>query len=782
MANPKVEIWGDSTTWIDSYSAKGLTTQLAISLKCEKPKVNDFGTGTTTGWNGSLMYGVDNGAIPRNQPLDETICPCGQDPDVSPWGRVALFNQNHDFSLTPSSIITTSDNINWFFGDWGYNSPIQTNNSRIYAEEYEWASHVGMKYEQWSPLSPSTSDSFNNNYPLMPYTYYPIKSLILSIEVRCIAADAVNTTSAFWVTLDAWKNTYNTYHICGMRLFIRNCVIINSATLQLTYNDDRTQADGYTAGQLAVMQTFNIMNNGALRDTEFLTLNMPEQNNNRCAYIFDETATLNNLDALHLIGVLPCWQYFAGQSVKSYGGNDRHIFYSIPYSADNYEKCMKIAALFGCYFTPSNKITFDNDMTDADLCLSVVDENGVTHGQYTRGTGNTNNSLYTKSSIRDIDYDPTKPPVPVDTNTYSNITGFNSISGGASMTKRYVLDKANVDKLADDLWTISSELAQVQGSQDYDHFEAKVIDNFLVTNPIDSIVSLKRFPFDVPHTFSQNKELVKLGKNTATAQGYATYNVFNTVQFTGVNIFPRFGGCFLDYEPYTSYEVYVPFCGTTNLQAADILGHTLNIRLQIDLLTGTCTAYIMADSLVIETLTGSVGCDLQVTGTDTTYMNSAIVNSITNARNAKTQQEVTDLSTISPSGLFSAITNPWKAAGEKTTAETNRYQADYNLQHIQAPLHSMGTASALTGWYQEFNARLMIYYPEGDAIISSVPPSLANLTNYGHTTGFATVDNKTLSNYTGLTVCSDVDLSGISQATATEKQMIYNALTGGIYI
>ena len=471
-------------------------------------------------------------------------------------------------------------------------------------------------------------------------------------------------------------------------------------------------------------------------------------------------------------------------NTQSYGD----IFERVaPITSANLEKLRRCAAAYGLFFTEDDAYTKYHDdvnrWTDEDMFLGVLD-NGIGRGDYTRGTGNIDNPVFNWGSSQQSPYSPDTPvdPDQPDTNTYSNITGFNSISGGASMTRRYVLNKANVDTLSDDLWTISNELATVQGDIDYNNFEAKVIDNFLVTSPIDSIVSLKRFPFDVPHTFSNTKELVKLGKNTATAQGYSTYNVFNTVQFKGVNISKRFGGCFLDYEPYTQYELYVPFCGTTPLQAADIVGHTLNVRLQIDLLTGTCTAYIMADSLVIETLTGSVACDLQVTGTDTTYMNGAIVNSITNARNAKTQQEVAKTSVFSPSGLLGSVMNPWKTAGNITQANTNKYQADYDLQHIQTPLHSMGTASALTGWYQEFNARLMIYYPMGDAIVSAIPPRLANLSNYGHTTGFATVENKTLSNYTGLTVCSDVDLSGISQATATEKEMIYNALTGGVYI
>jgi hypothetical protein len=92
----------------------------------------------------------------------------------------------------------------------------------------------------------------------------------------------------------------------------------------------------------------------------------------------------------------------------------------------------------------------------------------------------------------------------------------------------------------------------------------------------------------------------------------------------------------------------------------------------------------------------------------------------------------------------------------------------------------MGTAGGLTGWYQEFNARLMIYYPEGNVITSEQPPSLKNLTNYGHTTGFATIDNAPLLQYSGYTVATNAILN--FAATTTEKDMIESALNGGIFI
>ena len=798
MANPNPTLWGDSTNWIDSYNSKGLNTQLATTLKCEKPKVNNFGTiSEGNNWNGSLMSAVENGVIPRNQPLDRTICPCGQDPNVSPWGQVALFNQNHDFSSTPSSIITTDNNVNWFFADWGY-ARTQENNRHIYAEEYEWYSHIGLKYDQWSPLSPSPSDSYNNNYPLMPYTYYSIKSLLLSLEVRCVAANAANTYSAFWVTLDNWKQSYNSYHICGMRFFVRNCTAINTNTLQLTYNNDRSQIDQLTSGQLAVIQTFNIMNNGALRDTEFLTLNMPEQNNDRCAYVFNETATINNMDSLHIMGVLPCWQYFAGQTVKSYGGNDRHYFYSIPYSVDNYEKCMQIAALFGCYFTPTSKYTFNYNMQDNDLYLSVIDDNGVAHGQYTHGAENANNSLYAKSSIRDIDYDPTAPPTPVDPNTYSDTTNWNNVDFRQAFTKRYLLTGAQVAQLSTELWAAqSSKPADI----DYNNF---AIDEYLTNNPIDTIVSLKYFPCTFADTAPA---VVHLGKYTTSIAATALGTSVRIIDFAPIECFPHFND-FRDYEPYTELAMYIPFCGTVKIPTAECMGNYVSVKLAIDTNTGAATGYVIVSKtgtggICVATCQGMAAIDIPVSGLQSANLANAVFNATANwtqtqvnnisansglfkhmggamgaiARGMTNSVNLSDVKggilggPIGAAGTLVNSLNPISALQKGMNIDIDNAKADYELSHIQVPTRLVGSASPVLGCVIELDCRMIIYRPVTDENA---------LSNYADTVGFATVQGGTVGQFEGFTV-GTIDVSGIN-ATAKEKQAIAAAFANGVYL
>ena len=454
-------------------------------------------------------------------------------------------------------------------------------------------------------------------------------------------------------------------------------------------------------------------------------------------------------------------------------------------NADNLEAIRKAAAAYGLFFTEQDPETLKSSanrwINNAMFC-GVLDSNGIGHGEYTQGTGNRDNPVYTMGSSQNSNYDPTTPPTPVDPNTYSLVTGFNSLSGGASATQRYVLNDANVRQLLSDLWTITHNIAGV----DYEKFDYKILDSFLVTDPINSIVSLKRFPFNIPHTFSPSKTAVCLGKNQGTAQGYLTYNVFNSVQFAGVSIYPKFGKSFLDYSPYTEYELYIPFCGAVKLNAGEILDHTLSVRMTIDLVSGVCVAYILADSLCIETLTGSVSSDMQISGIDAATADGAVQNAVINHISARTNKEVADLSPLSPSGLMSSVTNPFKVSGSKTEANTALSKADYDITHINTPIHSMGSAGGLSSWIQEFNCRLIIYYPEGDAIdssggVSQTSPKLADLTLYGHTTGFSCISSGAVSNYHGFTI-GNIDTSSITGATEQERDMIKSLFARGVYL
>jgi hypothetical protein len=192
----------------------------------------------------------------------------------------------------------------------------------------------------------------------------------------------------------------------GLRFFVRGCTAVDNTSLALTYNNDGALPAGIgCSGLICPMNKITVKNGGEEIPTQFLYF-MGYEGTTRRAHIFTPTGEIvvdgSTRNAPNL-GVLPCWDYFKDQTIQVYHpySDTYYYYYKIPYSDDTYNKIMAIAALFGCFFTPTSKYTFDYDMLDNDLYLPVLDNNGVTHGQYTHGADNANNPLYNLNSIFD---------------------------------------------------------------------------------------------------------------------------------------------------------------------------------------------------------------------------------------------------------------------------------------------------------------------------------------------------------------------------------------------
>lgn len=755
----------------------------------EFPKSPNFGGAEGDGV-GELRRAISQNKIPLNTPIDLSVCEVGQDNKVSAFGSFAVWRVDHDGTNPKPTLdkrITINNNINtYFYTAWYGDSTL----SNLHILSARTNFDIG-RYQRWSPEAAyivGTSGLYNPNMLIYPIVAKGAKSIIGCVWVG-LYDSAAHGSGVTWVRLEEWKTTYNTRKIAaiGMSLHTPYNTAGSGASQTITYSDitDNNTYGTYqriSAGILNEIDgrydySFNIAHGTEAFGQSFIYF--------LDRYNFDNSSQLCPED---MRIYLPCEGLFDNNNVswaweKRVSGGDRvYIYRYISYNEANYEAIMKMAACFGIPFITKNislRINMATGWNNNDIYFPVIDENGICHGEYTHGADNLTNPFNDLDNVREKNYDPTKD---VDPNTYSNTTGFNSLSGGASATQRYVLDDSNVRQLLSDLWTITHNIAGV----DYDKFDYKILDSFLVTDPINSIVSLKRFPFDIPHTFSPSKTPVCLGKNQGIAQGYLTYNVFNSIQFSGIDIYPKFGRSFLDFAPYTEYELYIPFCGTVKLNAGEILDHTLSVRMTIDLITGVCVAYILADSLCIETLTGSVSSDMQISGIDAATADGAVQNAVINHISARTNKEVADLSPLSPSGLMSAVTNPFKVSGSITEANTALTKADYDITHINTPIHSMGSAGGLSSWIQEFNCRLMIYYPEGEAIdssggVSSTSPKLADLTNYAHTTGFSCVMNGQVSDYHGLTV-GNIDTSSIVGASEEERNMIKTLFSQGVWL
>lgn len=753
------------------------------------PKSPNFG-GTENDYRGELRRGITQNKVYLNESIDLSICSIGQDKAVSAYGNWQIWRIDRDGN-NPKPVrdknFSLENNVNTFFYTGWYNSGAVERFHTLWTR----TNYNNGRFMCWSPNAERLLDSSNVNPNVLQYPIvtYGSKSMIGVVWVGLFNTERPDL-GLTWVKLEQWRDSYNTQKIAAIALELATPKdITGSGANQKIIYTPHTETVGYGQYQRVSTAILNTID-GRIDYSMLMPATDLETIGESSVYLLSlynyDNNSVNCPEDTRVY--LPCNGLFENDNVwwswskKSGGGDMIYIARVIPYSVNNYEAIMKMVACFGIPFVTKTKDLEFNMLTgwnDSDLYFPVIDDNGVCHGEYTHGADNLTNPFNDLENVRDKNYNPTKD---VDPNTYSNTTGFNSLSGGASATQRYVLNDSNVRQLLSDLWTITHNIAGV----DYEKFDYKILDSFLVTDPINSIVSLKRFPFNIPHTFSPSKTAVCLGKNQGTAQGYLTYNVFNSIQFSGIDIYPKFGKSFLDFAPYTEYELYIPFCGTVKLNAGEILDHTLSVRMTIDLITGVCVAYILADSLCIETLTGSVSSDMQISGIDAATADGAVQNAVINHISARTNKEVADLSPLTPGGLISAVSNPFKVSGSKTEANTALSKADYDITHINTPIHSMGSAGGLSSWIQEFNCRLMIYYPEGEAIdssggVSSTSPKLSDLTHYAHTTGFACVMNGQVSDYHGLTV-GNIDTSSIVGASEEERNMIKTLFSQGVWL
>lgn len=476
---------------------------------------------------------------------------------------------------------------------------------------------------------------------------------------------------------------------------------------------------------------------------------------------------------------------------------DNCVFYMLP-TEENIEYLRRCCAAYGLFFCDDH-IADDNTnlaggsaeltrWTHNDMYLGTIEDDGYTRGNYTRGADNANARQFNWTDSTESTYDPDIPPIPSE-NEYSRQTNWNLVGDLTTLTKRYVLNAAAVQHLGRELWSISSDLIDDgQGGVDYNNLNDKMLDSFLTQNPIDCIVDLRRYPLEIPKADSC---LLKLGKYETIVGGYTMEKtVYNYLFELRQPIYPLFGDSFIDYEPYTHFELYIPFCGTVSIEPADILGRKLAVQLVVDFTTGTATAYVMSDNLVIKSAQGQIAIDIPVSGIQSVTAASQISNAIIDARVAKAGEIGAVGNLASVSGITKMLTNPFQTGAQISQAQWQQDRADYNLTHQNIPPHTIGAASSAASWAIDLNCRLIIYYPTGEVIRDADPPEFIpqKLAEYGHTTGFACCMTGQLKEFLGLTVGINADLNGIRTnsavrpATLQELQLLEAALEEGVIL
>lgn len=81
----------------------------------------------------------------------------------------------------------------------------------------------------------------------------------------------------------------------------------------------------------------------------------------------------------------------------------------------------------------------------------------------------------------------------------------------------------------------------------------------------------------------------------------------------------------LDLNPYTKLNIFIPAVGMRPIDADCCMGHTIGLKYHIDLLTGSCVAFVTVDGDVYQQHTGNIGQHMAFSGTNNGLIMSGVL-------------------------------------------------------------------------------------------------------------------------------------------------------------
>lgn len=434
------------------------------------------------------------------------------------------------------------------------------------------------------------------------------------------------------------------------------------------------------------------------------------------------------------------------------------------------ELCLRAAAQYGLYFTDEETIASTGSFTDENMYIGVIDSEGITHGEYLKGKRTAESAQAQWDSIRESPYDYKT----VDNTNYVNDTLFYPQMTTSAFTKSYVLNKTQVDALAQEAY---NAVAQAPTGDSIENYNQRY---FLTSNVIDCIISLKKFPC-VPNGLSVQVPL-KIGAYTTQLTGFPLIYTVKQIDFVfsrsnNNTLYPIYND-FRDYEPYTKCSISIPFCGNVEIPCAYAYRYDIKISLLVDLITGACTAFIICNDDVIETTSGNCAIDLPLSGLQSATLDSQMHSaSIANDKNKSALGlgivggAIAIGVGIATGGVAAAIGGAAAIIGSFVNANNSGKSINYEMSHMQAPFKMISTASGNISQAYDMRCKMLIKRP----VIGDYDNEV-----YANTIGHACLKNTTVGEISGFTV-GDINLDNIDR-TAEEKALIKNAFATGVYL
>lgn len=164
--------------------------------------------------------------------------------------------------------------------------------------------------------------------------------------------------------------------------------------------------------------------------------------------------------------------------------------------------------------------------------------------------------------------------------------------------------------------------SQLQNLGDYLWSDLFSLDTFkkLFSDPMQAILGLSLVPV-TPSTAGSN---VVIGNINTGISMPKVVNQFVTVDCGSITL-PEYWGGYLDYSPYTKVEIYLPYIGVRPLDTDEVMGRTLRVVYNVDVLSGACVCFVQCDNTIRYHYVGQCGASIPITANDwTRVVNGAV--------------------------------------------------------------------------------------------------------------------------------------------------------------
>ena len=268
---------------------------------------------------------------------------------------------------------------------------------------------------------------------------------------------------------------------------------------------------------------------------------------------------------------------------------------------------------------------------------------------------------------------------------------------------------------------------------------AGLFDNIKLMNqsPIENIVSCKIFPM----SFTGTDETMKLG-NVETTTGSKIGDTSTFLYDIGTVSVKPYYNSFLDYSPYTTLSIFLPFCGIHELDCKLLMGKSLNVKYAVDVVCGTCKALLYVEGVELYSFDGQMGIDIPIASETRAQVEKALISGAVST--------ISSIASQNPVGVATSLLN---------TATSSLHN------------QSSGSHSSATSAYETLQVYLI--YDR---------PIYQNIEGFAHAFGRFCGLTKNLGNLDGFTVCNEnVELSGIV-CSSEEKEELKSLLTGGVFL